>query len=79
MTSVLLVFAYTTRVVLPFLELRLDFKNMSVHNSLKKGSSSLGAKRSVLKRQERIELLAKRKEWKEGDRVFNLKKTKFVV
>ncbi|MBO4544638.1 MAG: small basic protein [Verrucomicrobia bacterium] len=51
---------------------------MSLHNSLK-GASSLGAKRNVLKRQERVEVLKKRKEWREGDRVFNLKKTKFVA
>lgn len=51
---------------------------MSIHNSLK-GSSTLGAKRNVLKRSERVEVLKKRKEWKDGDRVFNLKKTKFVA
>jgi len=54
------------------------FFAMSLHNSLK-GASSLGAKRNVLKRQERVEVLKKRKEWREGDRVFNLKKTKFVA
>lgn len=52
--------------------------DMSLHNSLK-SASSLGAKRNVLKRQERVEILKKRKEWREGDRVFNLKKTKFVA
>jgi small basic protein (TIGR04137 family) len=52
--------------------------DMSLHSSLK-SASSLGAKRNVLKRQERVEILKKRKEWREGDRVFNLKKTKFVA
>ncbi|MCB1127840.1 MAG: small basic protein [Verrucomicrobiae bacterium] len=48
---------------------------MSLHNSLKSGSS-LGAKRSVLKRMERVELLKKRGKWKDGDRVTGLPKTK---
>ncbi len=51
---------------------------MSIHNSLR-SSAALGAKRNVLKRQERVEVLKRRKEWREGDRVFNLKKTKFVA
>ena len=33
-------------------------------------------KRNVLKRFERVELLRKRGEWKEGDRVVSLRKTK---
>jgi small basic protein (TIGR04137 family) len=32
-------------------------------------------KRNVLKRFERVELLKKRGQWKEGDRVVGLKKT----
>ena len=48
---------------------------MSLHNSLKSGSS-LGAKRSVLKRMERVDLLKKRGKWKDGDRVTGLQKTK---
>lgn len=48
---------------------------MSLHNSLKSGSS-LGAKRNVLKRMERIEILKKRGKWKEGMRVTGLPKTK---
>jgi small basic protein (TIGR04137 family) len=48
---------------------------MSQHPSYKSSSSS-AAKRNVLKRFERVELLRKRGEWKEGDRVVGLKKTK---
>lgn len=50
---------------------------MSQHSSLK-ASSAIGAKRSVMKRFERIEVLKQRGEWKEGDRVTGLKKTKPV-
>ena len=49
---------------------------MSQHNSFKSGSASAFNKRSVLKRFERVELLRKRGQWKEGDRVIGLKKTK---
>lgn len=48
---------------------------MSQHRSLK-GSSALGGKRSVLKRFERVELLRKRGQWKDGDKVTGLRKTK---
>lgn len=48
---------------------------MSQHPSYKSSSSS-AVKRNVLKRFERVELLKKRGEWKEGDRVVGLKKTK---
>jgi len=48
---------------------------MSQHPSLK-GGSTIGAKRNVLKRFERVELLRKRRQWKEGDRVIGLRKTK---
>ncbi|MEM7146183.1 MAG: small basic protein [Verrucomicrobiota bacterium] len=48
---------------------------MSQHPSLK-GSKSVGAKRSVLKRFERIKLLRKRSEWKEGSSPIGLPKTK---
>jgi small basic protein (TIGR04137 family) len=48
---------------------------MSQHRSLR-AASALGAKRNVLKRFERIELLKKRGEWKSGDRVVSLRKTK---
>ncbi len=48
---------------------------MSQHPSLK-ASGGLGAKRNVLKRFERVELLKKRGLWKDGDRVIGLRKTK---
>ncbi len=48
---------------------------MSQHRSLK-GSSTIKAKRNVLKRFERVELLKKQGRWKEGQRVFGLPKTK---
>lgn len=48
---------------------------MSQHPSLK-SKNTTGAKRNVLKRFERIELLHKRGKWKEGDRVTKLPKTK---
>lgn len=48
---------------------------MSQHPSLRSGAT-LGGKRSVLKRFERVEILKKRGQWKEGDRVTALRKTK---
>jgi small basic protein (TIGR04137 family) len=48
---------------------------MSQHSSLRAASTS-GAKRNVLKRFERVELLKKRGQWKEGERIVGLKKTK---
>ncbi len=48
---------------------------MSQHPSLK-GSGSITAKRSVLKRFERVELLKKRGQFKPGQRVIGLAKTK---
>jgi small basic protein (TIGR04137 family) len=36
----------------------------------------LGAKRNVLKRFERVEILKKRGQWKQGDRVTGLRKTR---
>jgi len=51
---------------------------MSQHRSLR-GASSLGAKRNVLKRFERVEILKKRGQWKEGDRVTGLRKTRVEV
>ncbi len=48
---------------------------MSLHSSLR-ASSSLGAKRNVLKRFERVALLKKRTQWKDGDRITGLRKTK---
>lgn len=48
---------------------------MSQHNSLQ-GSSGIIVKRNVLKRFERVAILKKRGQWKEGDRVQGLRKTK---
>ena len=47
---------------------------MSQHPSLK-GSSSVGAKRNVLKRFERVKVLKKREQWKEGSSAIGLPKT----
>ena len=51
---------------------------MSQHSSLRAASTS-GAKRNVFKRFERIEILKKRGQWKQGDRVTGLRKTKAEV
>lgn len=48
---------------------------MSQHRSLK-GASTIAAKRNVLKRFERVELLKKRGQFKTGDKVIGLRKTK---
>ena len=48
---------------------------MSQHPSLK-GKGAIQAKRSVLKRFERVDLLKKRGQFKEGQRVIGLPKTK---
>jgi small basic protein (TIGR04137 family) len=48
---------------------------MSQHPSLK-GKGAIKAKRSVLKRFERVEVLKKRGQFKEGQRVIGLPKTK---
>jgi len=48
---------------------------MSQHRSLRAIGTS-GAKRNVLKRFERVALLRKRGQWKTGDRVTGLRKTK---
>jgi small basic protein (TIGR04137 family) len=59
----------------------LDFEKqqpehfMSQHRSLK-GASTITAKRNVLKRFERVELLKKRGQFKEGMKVIGLPKTK---
>jgi small basic protein (TIGR04137 family) len=50
---------------------------MSQHNSFKATTGGGGKKnRTVLKRFERVDLLRKRGEWKDGDRVVGIKKTK---
>jgi small basic protein (TIGR04137 family) len=50
-------------------------KFMSQHRSLRAAATS-GGKRNVLKRFERVELLKKRGQWKSGDRITGLRKTK---
>ena len=54
---------------------RKERQQMSQHASLK-GSGKITSKRNVLKRFERVNLLQKRGEWKEGSRGLGLKKTK---
>jgi small basic protein (TIGR04137 family) len=48
---------------------------MSMHSSLK-SATKIAAKRNVLKRFERVELLKAKGKWKTGDRAFGLPKTK---
>jgi small basic protein (TIGR04137 family) len=48
---------------------------MTQHRSLR-AAATLGGKRNVLKRFERVEVLKKRGQWKEGDRITGLRKTK---
>jgi small basic protein (TIGR04137 family) len=52
-----------------------NFNLMSRHPSFKP-PGGLSKNRNVLKRFERVELLRKRGQWKEGDRVVSLVKTK---
>ena len=49
---------------------------MTQHNSFKAAGGGGKKNRTVLKRFERVDLLRKRGEWKEGGRVVGLKKTK---
>lgn len=48
---------------------------MSQHKSLQ-GPNGLVVKRNVLKRFERLDILKKRGQWKAGDRIQGLRKTK---
>jgi len=48
---------------------------MSQHRSLR-AASTTGAKRNVLKRFERVEVLKRRNQWKPGDKVTGLRETK---
>jgi len=54
---------------------KTDFCFMSQHRSLR-AAATLGGKRNVLKRFERVETLKKRGQWKAGDRITGLRKTK---
>ena len=58
----------------PFFQTPATFP-MSQHRSLK-GAATIAAKRNVLKRFERVEVLKKRGQWKDGDKVLALRKTK---
>ena len=51
-------------------------KNMSKHSTLK-ATGTVGGKRSVLKRFERVKLMKERGQWKEGQSPIGLPKTKF--
>lgn len=59
----------------PLTHINLFNFSMSQHRSLQ-GVSGIVVKRNVLKRFERVEILKKRGQWKEGDRVQGLRKTK---
>ncbi|MDD2764751.1 MAG: small basic protein [Opitutaceae bacterium] len=48
---------------------------MSQHTSLQ-SVKGITVKRNVLKRFERVEVLKKRGQWKDGDRIVGLRKTK---
>jgi small basic protein (TIGR04137 family) len=50
---------------------------MSIHSSLR-SNETIAVKRSVLKRFERIDILKKQGKFKEGQKVWNLPKTKVV-
>ena len=52
---------------------------MSQHPSLKPSGGGLVSKRNVLKRFERVAILKKSAQWKEGERVQGLLKTKADV
>ncbi len=56
-------------------ELLTENEFMSQHRSLR-AAATLGGKRNVMKRFERVELLKKRGQWKDGDRITGLRKTK---
>ena len=49
---------------------------MTQHNSFKASKAGGKKNRTVLKRFERVDLLRKRGEWADGQRVIGLKKTK---
>jgi small basic protein (TIGR04137 family) len=48
---------------------------MSQHPSLKSSGGAVGAKRSVMKRFERVKLMKKRGQWKAGQSAIGLPKT----
>jgi len=58
------------------IDLQLDITTMGQHRSLQASGGAASKKRNVMKRFERVELLEKRGQWKDGDRVVGLRKTK---
>jgi small basic protein (TIGR04137 family) len=71
----------TSKAVLYILQLseakkdQQEKQQMSQHTSLK-SVNKITAKRNVLKRFERIDIMRARGNWKEGDRALGLPKTK---
>ena len=63
-----------TRPLSPTATARL-ISAMSQHSSLQ-SVKGVAKKRNVLKRFERVEVLKKRGQWKEGERIVGLRKTK---
>lgn len=55
---------------------QLDITTMGQHRSLQQSGGAASKKRNVMKRFERVELLEKRGQWKDGQRVVGLRKTK---
>ncbi len=49
---------------------------MGQHSSLQSKGGASAKKRNVLKRFERVNVLKSREQWKEGDRVMGLRKTR---
>ena len=66
---------YSVRFQPAAVELLTEIDFMSQHRSLR-AAATLGGKRNVLKRFERVEILKKRGQWKDGDRITGLRKTK---
>ena len=61
----------------PFIYLLIFNNNVTTqHNSFKASKAGGKKNRTVLKRFERVDLLRKRGEWSDGQRVIGLKKTK---
>jgi len=56
--------------------LQNPIRDMTQHNSFKAAGGTGSKNRTVLKRYERVDLLKKRGQWKEGDRIVGLIKTK---
>ena len=61
---------------IPPLSLLTKSPTMSQHNSFKAAGGGGKKNRTVLKRFERVDLLRKRGQWEDGNRVIGLKKTK---